>query len=235
MPLPEIIFFDAANTLIRPHPGVGAVYAAVAREHGTNVSAGALEAAFLPAWGAVRRSRDGSPYGPTEAHARVFWRDVVACTFEAAGATMPADPFFDILYNRFGTAACWRVDAHARPALERVRAAGVRTGLLSNFDARLRPLLADLDLERYLDVVVISCEVGAEKPAPVIFEAARRRAGIVEPERIAFIGDQRVDDFEGATGAGWRAILLDPSGTFADDGQFQTAPTLLDAVEALLA
>jgi putative hydrolase of the HAD superfamily len=235
MPLPAIIFFDAANTLIRPHPGVGAVYSAVAREHARVVPAEALEAAFLPAWGAVRQARGGSPYGPTEAHARAFWRQVVALTFERAGAAMPADPFFDVLYDRFGTAACWRVDQHARPALERVRAAGVRTGLLSNFDARLRPLLTRLDLERHLDVVVISCEVGAEKPHPAIFEAARRRAGIADPARIAFIGDQRLDDFEGAARAGWRPILLDPSGTVADDGLRQTATTLLDAVEALLA
>ena len=33
------------------------------------------------------------------------------------------------------------------------------------------------------------------------------------PERIAFVGDDRVNDFEGATAAGLFPVLLDPDST----------------------
>jgi putative hydrolase of the HAD superfamily len=66
------------------------------------------------------------------------------------------------------------------------RAAGLRTGLLSNswtpahYD---RDLLAEL-----FDAVVISGEVGLRKPDPAIYELAAERMGLA-PEQIAFVDD----------------------------------------------
>ena len=64
-----------------------------------------------------------------------------------------------------------------RDGVARVRAAGVKTCVISNFDDRLRPLLARLELDSLFDAVVVSAEVGAEKPSPRIFEAACKATG----------------------------------------------------------
>jgi epoxide hydrolase-like predicted phosphatase len=71
-------------------------------------------------------------------------------------------------------------------AVRMARAAGVRTGLISNsWGTRRYPreLLSDL-----FDGVVISGEVGMRKPAPEMYVLGAKRIG-VEPERCVFVDD----------------------------------------------
>jgi epoxide hydrolase-like predicted phosphatase len=71
-------------------------------------------------------------------------------------------------------------------AVRRARAAGIRTGLVSNsWGTRRYPseLLADL-----FDGVVISAEVGMRKPAPGIYALGAERIG-VEPGACVFVDD----------------------------------------------
>jgi epoxide hydrolase-like predicted phosphatase len=71
-------------------------------------------------------------------------------------------------------------------AVRAARAAGLRTGLLSNswsVDDYDRGLLAEL-----FDARVISGEVGLRKPDPAIYALAAERMGLA-PEAIAFVDD----------------------------------------------
>ena len=70
------------------------------------------------------------------------------------------------------------------------RSAGVKLAVVSNFDTRLRPILRDLDLLHLFDSVVISAEVKAEKPNPVIFEQACAQLGVHANEAVV-LGDDR--------------------------------------------
>ena len=72
-------------------------------------------------------------------------------------------------------------------------------GIISNWDERLRPLLAKLDLAKYFEVIIISCEVGFPKPSPVIFEQAAKKLGLAS-EFILHVGDSDEHDAEGAAG-----------------------------------
>ncbi|MDK2970904.1 MAG: hypothetical protein PWP23_659 [Candidatus Sumerlaeota bacterium] len=231
----HVVFFDAANTLLRPHPGVGAVYAAVAAEFGVTAKPDALNEAFPLAWKEARRKAGASPYGTGEDDALRFWRCVVEDTFVRAGLVLPGDPFFETLYRRFASNRCWRLYDDALPALAEVRRRGARIGLISNFDNRLRSILTAKGLDRILDIIVISCEVGAEKPAPAIFAAARAAAGNPPFCNLAFVGDQRSDDYAGATNAGWRACLIDRVTAQPDNSGVPAFRSLVAAVEYLLA
>ena len=88
-------------------------------------------------------------------------------------------------------------------AVAAARAAGIRTGLVSNswstshYD---RALLAEL-----FDSVVISAEVGLHKPDPEIYLLASKRLG-VEPEGCVFVDDLR-ENCAGAEAVGMIAIL----------------------------
>ena len=228
----DAIFFDAAMTLIHPHPGVGAVYADVARRYGVDVPAEVLDRTFVQAWASARKRAVGSPYGKTEMQGRLFWRAVVAQTFALAGARMPADPYFQIVYDAFASPDCWRVFDDVAPALDRVHAAGARTGIISNFDTRLDGLLEGLGLTGRFDFLTVSCHVGVEKPDPAIFDAARMKTGLAA-ERLGFIGDQPQDDGAGATAAGWNVCLVDRFGKL-DGVEYTTQPDLVAAVEHLL-
>ena len=88
-------------------------------------------------------------------------------------------------------------------AVKRARAAGVKTGLLSNsmgsgrYDREVFPEL--------FDGVVISGDVGLHKPEPEIFRLAAERLG-VEPGECVFVDDLR-ENCQGAEAIGMTAVL----------------------------
>ena len=80
-----------------------------------------------------------------------------------------------------------RVEPTMLGVLRAVRAAGLRTGLLSN-SWGLAYERADWDT--LFDAVVISGEVGLRKPDPAIYELAAQRMAL-PPEQIVFVDDLR--------------------------------------------
>lgn len=96
-----------------------------------------------------------------------------------------------------------------RDALDRLRGAGLRLGVVSNSDGRVEVALAAAGLREYFDVVVDSALVGAEKPDPAIFRAALT-ALEVQPEEAVYVGDLYAVDVLGARAAGLDAVLLTP-------------------------
>jgi len=89
-------------------------------------------------------------------------------------------------------------------AVRRARAAGIKTGLISNswgdglaYDPAL--------LEELFDAVVISGEVGLHKPQPEIFRLGAERIGVA-PDECVFVDDLR-ENCAGAEAVGMKAIL----------------------------
>jgi len=81
------------------------------------------------------------------------------------------------------------------------RVKGGRTAFLSNgVPEAMTRIRADRPLDRWFDVVVVSCEVGVAKPDPVIFQMCLSRLG-VEPGRALFV-DDRIENIEGAASMG---------------------------------
>jgi putative hydrolase of the HAD superfamily len=196
--LPAAITFDVGGTLIEPWPSVGAVYAGVAAEHGLpGLAADELTRRFHRAW----RARANFDY------TRHAWAELVDATFAGLTAEPPSRTCFDALYRRFEAADCWRVFEDVLPALKELRARGLRLGVISNWDDRLRPLLERLHLARWFEVIVISCEVGSTKPSPAIFHAAARQFGL-SPADFLHVGDSAEADVAGARRAGWAALRV---------------------------
>jgi epoxide hydrolase-like predicted phosphatase len=88
-------------------------------------------------------------------------------------------------------------------ALRRARAAGIKTGLISNSWGRGR---YDRDsFSELFDGVVISGEVGLYKPQPEIFQLGAERVGL-QPSECVFVDDLR-ENCEGAEAIGMTAVL----------------------------
>jgi putative hydrolase of the HAD superfamily len=130
-----------------------------------------------------------------------------------AAAGFDADPIR--VFQRMSSGAGVRTPLVER--VRRLRAAGVRTALVTNnareFKERWRTLLpADELFEHVID----SSEVGVRKPDPAIFRIALARVGDPAPERTLFL-----DDFEGnlaaARSLGLRTLLVgeDPAPVLA--------------------
>ena len=118
------------------------------------------------------------------------------------------------LYERFAQPDAWRIFPDVAPTLQGLSGRGLKLGIISNWDDRLRPLLSALRLDAHFEVIVISCEVGASKPASAIFEAAIAQLG-VPADSILHVGDSFEADVQGANSAGLRAVRVDrESGTF---------------------
>jgi len=120
------------------------------------------------------------------------------------------------------------VDPQAREALELVRRAGLRAGVISNSNGSVRASLQALGLAPYLDFVLDSGEVGFEKPDPRIFELALARAGIAAAEAV-HVGDLYSIDVRGARAGGLHAVLLDPGGHWGER-DCPRVPDLLSAI-----
>jgi haloacid dehalogenase superfamily, subfamily IA, variant 3 with third motif having DD or ED/haloacid dehalogenase superfamily, subfamily IA, variant 1 with third motif having Dx(3-4)D or Dx(3-4)E len=99
-----------------------------------------------------------------------------------------------------------------KPCLERLRAAGLAVGLVSNTNRDLGEVLESFCLSELVDGAVTSSEIGLFKPAPEIFAAALEAVGAAAAETV-MIGDSYGDDIEGARGAGLAGgVLLDRDG-----------------------
>ena len=110
---------------------------------------------------------------------------------------------------------------HAYPevpaALARLRAAGARLAVVSNWDVSLHDVLERTQLRGLVDAVVISAELGAAKPDPAIFRAALERLGATAADAM-HVGDSVEHDVEGARAAGLRAVLVARNGAEPPDG-----------------
>jgi putative hydrolase of the HAD superfamily len=100
------------------------------------------------------------------------------------------------------------------PALRRLRALGLKLGVVSNSNGTVREALARVGLSDNVDMIVDSHEEGIAKPDPRLFTTALRRAH-GRPESTVHVGDMYSVDVVGARAAGLRAILFDASGLYA--------------------
>jgi putative hydrolase of the HAD superfamily len=93
--------------------------------------------------------------------------------------------------------------------LESLRERGLKTGLVANsWPDPARILRADaeaLGLAARLDTLTFSDDAGTRKPAPEIFLHACSKLGVA-PEAALFVGDDLVDDVQGAANVGMRTV-----------------------------
>ena len=202
------VTLDFTRTLVHT-PDPGGVYARVLARHGVELPAGELERLVPVVWrelGCAARP-DHDRFAAHPGGARGFWRHFVARVVELAGGPPPSPFAAAELFEVFATPAPWQVYGDVRPALAALRGAGLRLAVVSNWDERLPRLLAALGLAGHFEAVVVSAEVGVEKPHPRIFEAALERLGLAADE-VVHVGDHEVEDVEGARAVGLRALRL---------------------------
>jgi putative hydrolase of the HAD superfamily len=82
-----------------------------------------------------------------------------------------------------------RLYEDALPFLRDVRARGIKIAIVSNCSEHTRELLESNGVAELADSLVLSCEVGAEKPAAEIFGHALEQLG-VPAGRALFVDDQ---------------------------------------------
>jgi len=205
MRLARAIYFDAVGTLIHPEPSAAAVYAEVGRRHGSRLRRDVIRGRFAAAFARQEEIDRAAGWRTSEARERERWRSIVA---EVLDDVVDPAACFAELYDHFAQPAAWRCDAAAPQVLGELKRRGHVVGLASNYDGRLRAVLAGMDLE--VERVLVSAELGWRKPAVPFFEALCTQAD-VEPAEVLYVGDDADSDYAGALAAGLQAVLLTPT------------------------
>jgi HAD superfamily hydrolase (TIGR01509 family) len=192
------VLFDAGNTLLfLDHDRMAA---AVGAELGIPLSGERLAAAASAAARAAEQVE-----GKDRDRAQVYFEAL----FTTAG--VPADRMGEVetcLQRLHGELHLWcRHAPDTRASLLRLRAAGLRLGVVSNSDGRVEQALVAAGLRDCFDVVFDSALVGVEKPDPAIFRAALTALGVA-PEEALYVGDLYEVDVLGARSAGMEGVLL---------------------------
>jgi putative hydrolase of the HAD superfamily len=161
---------------------------------------GISEVELLRAFTTTREARSIGAYGSAEGD--------LAAVLEAAGVQADADLVHEL--NEARARALAENGVHlwedSIPTLRELRGRGIVTAVVSNCDHATRPIVDDLGLEREVDAIVLSFEVGAAKPDPGIYRSALDALG-ARAEEAVFVDDQAAY-CEGAEALGIRSFLI---------------------------
>jgi putative hydrolase of the HAD superfamily len=195
----DAVIFDWGGTLTRWHDidfhaeSLALAAAVTTTGHDPEASRAALHRAGDVVWG---RSRDHQQSA------------TIADLFDVAG--LDHDPALLTAYREFWEPHTY-TDPDARPTFERLHAAGLRVGVLSN---TIWPRAWHVEFfERdgvydQIDGDVYTSEIPWTKPSPRAFAAAMEALGVRDPGRCVYVGDRLYDDVWGAQQAGMRAVHI---------------------------
>lgn len=96
--------------------------------------------------------------------------------------------------------------------LDTLKKDSIGLGVISNWDCTARDVLSDAGLIDYFDHLIISCEVGVNKPDAAIFTLALQTAG-VKAQECMYVGDNYYDDVLGSRKVGMEAVIINRFGT----------------------
>lgn len=224
----QAVLFDFDGTLAtyRSHLGL---YVSAAAEYGVAVTEADVAATLHDSWGPwlTARGVDHSAHSADEAtyNAEVRSRLHVA-RLAGAGATGDLDAIAARICELECDPAHFEVYADTPPALARLKAAGLRIGIVSNHVWRLPEVVEGLGLGRYVDATFTSARVGYRKPHPAIYEAVLKAMGLTA-EAALFAGDSVAHDVEGPRAVGMRAVLIDREGRYSDREAIRSLDELL--------
>ena len=124
------------------------------------------------------------------------------------------------------------------PMLNRLRAMGYKTGLITNGYPYLQYAKVDmLGLRDCFDEIIVTGDYGIHKPDSRIFDIMRDKLGL-SPEEMVYVGDNPINDIEGARGAGWKTVWMKSTGYWDEriapaDREVNTVNEIIDTISSM--
>jgi putative hydrolase of the HAD superfamily len=145
--------------------------------------------------------------GPALGTGRIPMTEAIAQILRACGVQPQPELVRDIVEKmRELLLMSARLFDDALPFLRELRSRGLRTAIVSNCDENTRDLLVELGVAALADTLVLSCEVGAEKPAAPIYADALARLGVAAD--AALFVDDNAAYCAGAVALGIRTVQI---------------------------
>jgi putative hydrolase of the HAD superfamily len=201
--MPKAVIFDVDFTLARPGPDLGPEgYVRLGARHGLALDAARYDAARRAAFETLKRH-------PELDHDQEIWILFTERIIEGMGGRGETYAAAAEMTANWEHAHHFELYDDARPALEGLRARGVKIGLLSNTERDLELFVAHHGLA--VDAVLTSRLHGKTKPHEAIFRRMLELLDVAAADAV-MVGDTVVDDVDGARAVGIRAILVDRQG-----------------------
>ena len=233
----EIVFFDAGETLLRPHPSFSELFSRTARSHGADISAEdvhRVQSELAPHLVDLAEDVEGEELryegaSLSEEDSERFWMHLYRRLLKELGVV--DEGLARRLFETFSSSASYKLFDDVLPTLNAIDEAGYRMGLISNFERWLEEMLVELEVGHHFEPAIISGIAGVEKPDPAIYELALEKAG-VPPENAVHVGDSPGMDVEPAASLGIRGILIDRSNRYKESEHLRV--TSLEEIPPLL-
>jgi putative hydrolase of the HAD superfamily len=206
----KVLLLDVGGVLVRPNfERVAATLSA----HGVAADAAAM-AAVEPR---VKKTLDQPPSPGFSTDAERGWHYFNLVLARAGVVRSAATDAALVELKSWHDEHCLWEDVYdgVRPALERLRAAGLRLAAVSNSNGTVRRLFDRLGFTPAFEVILDSQVEGIEKPDPRLFRLALERLGAPAGSAL-HVGDFYSVDVVGARAAGIRPVLVDEAGLYPD-------------------
>lgn len=210
---PKLVTFDCAQTLLEVDWELGKFALRCAREAGLDLDEAAADLyaeLYRPKhleYLELNLTRNAD-------RCNAFWADLSNDWLSLQGHDPERwQPRIEVVSQEIGfgpRSQVFRPYADVVSCLDLLQALGVRAAIISNWDYSLHIILRSLGLYDRFELVVASLEEGFEKPDPRIFLQTLKKLG-VEPSEATHVGDDPLDDLQGAKAVGMRAVLIDRS------------------------
>jgi putative hydrolase of the HAD superfamily len=200
------VVFDAVGTLLHPEPPAAEVYAAIGIKFGSRLDPTEIARRFRESFAQEETFDRLHGWRTSETREVERWRHIVA---NVLTDVTDLESCFAELYEHFTQPSAWRCESDTISILAELSAKGYLLGLASNYDHRLRTVAAGVPGLGRFQQVIISSEVGWRKPAAQFFQAMCKTVAYSASD-ILYVGDDLVNDYQGARAAGLHAVLFDP-------------------------
>lgn len=209
----KAVFFDVGDTLITiPESRIIMQQVLAARSlHRGEEQVGSL---FTEAFRLFYYGKQLDPFEAcTPESDRAFWMKLYRYILDKLGANEENWSEDQIhaccheLYDVFTGPEHYQLFNDVAECLPKLQERGLRLGIISNFAPTLSSILEHKGILHYFDPVIVSTEVGLEKPDPAIFELALARAGLSAQE-VLYVGDHDRNDIWAPNQAGIDAVKI---------------------------
>lgn len=231
----KAVFFDFYNTLVKFWPPLEQIQQAACEEFGLNVSEEGAKHGYAVADIYFNRENEDRPLALRSDEDRLeFFASYEQMILENAGLAVSLDLAQRIWVMAASVPKEFMVFDDTVAALAKLHESGYQLGIISNLRRDMLQICQRLGIGQYVDFVVNSAEVGAEKPSASIFMAALERA-TVAPQEAVHVGDQHRSDVIGARGVGIHPVLIDRGGFHSDKNDCTRIASLSELASVLAA
>ncbi len=214
------IFFDFGGTLYDYYPSNSVIWSRIAKRLGVDISPNdprIWEGIQRQSIESIRRAKPFSKLSREEIHSLNLH------VLDAMG--IDGEGIMEIISEEFDKRGHgYRINPESKETLEQIYTMGIKIGLLSNcpseFGKPRRLTMREDGVLHYFSAIILSGEVGHEKPEKEIFKIALNSLGLQDASKVMEIGDSFLADVRGAQNAGLIPVLYDPLGFHSGENVF---------------